>query len=138
MDELTRLAAEYLNTLCNRIPNRAVGAPGNRQASAFFSKVMEENGLAVQAQPFDCITFRTDKISLAAGEEDFDAHISPYSLPCEVTGELTAASTIEELEALEAKGKLLLLHGEILFGDRAGDKVDEHAEQRQDEHEDHP
>ena len=113
MDELTRLAAEYLDTLCNRIPNRAVGAPGNRQASAFFRKIMEENGLSVQSQPFDCIAFRTGKISLASGEEDFNARISPYSLPCDVAGELTAASSIEELEALEAKGKLLLLHGEI-------------------------
>lgn len=116
MDELTRLADEYIDKLCNHISNRAVGTPGNRKASAFFRKVMEKNGLLVDAQSFDCIAFRAGEITLTIGEEDeedFEVHISPYSLPCDVTAEMVAAATIEELEALDAKGKLLLLHGEI-------------------------
>jgi aminopeptidase YwaD len=113
MDDLTRLAAEYLDTLCNRIPNRAVGAPGNRQATAYFRRVMEENGLSVESQPFDCIAFREGEIILSARDESFEAHISPYSLPCDLTAELVAAKTTEELESLDVKGKLLLLYGDI-------------------------
>ena len=113
MDELSRLAADYLKTLCLEIPNRSVGAPGNKLATRFFREVMEENGLAVESQPFDCIDLRSGEIHLQAGGQDFKAHISPYSLGCDVTAPLFAASTIEELEALDARGKLLLLHGEI-------------------------
>jgi len=113
MDNLTQLASDYLETLCSRIPNRAVGAPGNKQATQFFREIMEENGLSVISQPFNCIDFRAGEIRLAAGGVEFEAHISPYSLGCNITAELAAASTIAELEALDARGKLLLLHGEI-------------------------
>jgi aminopeptidase YwaD len=113
MEKLSRLAADYLETLCARISNRSVGAPGNKLATRFFREVMEENGLAVESQPFDCIDFRSGEIHLQAGGQEFESHISPYSLGCDVTAELISASTIKELEELEARGKLLLLHGPI-------------------------
>ena len=113
MDTLPHLASSYLETLCEKISNRRVGSAGNRQATAFFREVMEENRLAVESQPFDCIDFRAGEIHLRASNQEFEAYISPYSLGCDITVELAAASTIEEMETLDAHGKLLLLHGGI-------------------------
>ncbi len=47
------------------------------------------------------------------GQEEFHVIPSPYSTDCSLEDELVAAGTLNELEQVLAKGKLLLLHDEL-------------------------
>jgi aminopeptidase YwaD len=108
-----QLAETHIHTLCVEIPTRQVGSTGNQAATQYFANVMAKNGFKVESQPFDCIDMRLGEIELTADDQTFQASISPYSLGCDLRAELVKAATIEELEELDIKNKLLLLYGEI-------------------------
>ncbi|MGD8456452.1 MAG: M28 family peptidase [Anaerolineales bacterium] len=111
--DLLARARGYLDELCFRIPNRRVGSEGNRQAADFFAGRMRSFGFRVKTQDFDCIDWTQSGVSLAADGEVFLAFISPYSLACHVEDSLIPVERIEALEAVDAAGKVILLHGEI-------------------------
>ena len=113
IDPLIQQASAYLHHLCIELPNRRVGSEGNWLATLFFREAVEPFGFAVEAQPFDCIDHWRGKITLSVGGRPFTASISPYSLPCDVSAPLAVAKTVEELEAVDAAGKVLLLMGEL-------------------------
>jgi aminopeptidase YwaD len=106
-------AAEVLNKLCLEIPGRSVGSPGNREAAAYFAKEMAALGLDVECREFDCIDWHGGDVRLEAGGEAFEALASPYSLGCQARAPLAVAATVDELEASQLAGKILLLQGEI-------------------------
>ena len=54
--------------------------------------------------------------TLSVAGKPFKALISPYSLGCQVRAPLAIASTVDELGALEAGDRILLLHGELARG----------------------
>ncbi|MCC6613683.1 MAG: M28 family peptidase [Anaerolineae bacterium] len=112
-NHLTERATAYLGYLCRDISNRRVGSAGNRAATDFFARTMRGFGFAVEGTPFDCIDWHEDGADLTVGGLAFDAQPSPYSLGCDVSAPLVAAASIAELEATDAAGKILLLHGEI-------------------------
>jgi len=112
-DPLAQSAKTHLITLCEKIPTRQLGSPGNQAAAMYFADGMAKNDFIVESQPFDCIDVRQGDIELGVGDEKFEAFISPYSLGCDIRAELIRATTIEELENLDLKNKLLLLSGEI-------------------------
>ena len=112
-DELVHKTEGYLNKLCIEIPTRRVGSQGNRDATAFFKKCVEDFGFQTEVQPFNCIDMRQGDIQLGAGGHEFDAFISPYTLRCDCTAELVSVSTVNELESLQAREKIVLLYGEI-------------------------
>jgi aminopeptidase YwaD len=64
-------------------------------------------------QEFDAIDWEDDGATLQAGDLNFEVFVSPYSLGCTVEEQLVSASSIEELELKDIKGKILLLHGQI-------------------------
>ena len=112
-ESLAAKACRYLDELCLKIPTRRVGCQGNRDATAFFKSVIEEFNFHVDQQPFKCIDMRQGEIRLSADGQVFEAFISPHSLGCDIAALLVSVSTVEELHEIEAKGMLLLLHGEI-------------------------
>ncbi len=112
-DLLMQKAEKHLHKLCEEITCRETGSQGNRSATDYFAGVMAENGFEVEHQPFPCIDMRTGDITLTAGRNSYNAHISPYSLGCDVHAKLVHATTIDDLEKLNITGKLLLLSGEI-------------------------
>jgi aminopeptidase YwaD len=112
-ESLARLAETHIHFLCKEIPTRQVGSAGNQSATQYFAEVMSQNGFKVERQTFDCIDMRQGDIELTAGDQAFEAFISPYSLGCDIRAELVKAENMEELEALDIKDKLLLLTGEI-------------------------
>jgi aminopeptidase YwaD len=113
IDTLTSHAQSYLNRLCLEIHNRRVGSAGNRLATQFFEGTVASFGFATQCPPFDCIDWKDGGASLNIGTETFSALTSPYSLGCRVSLPLAAASTLAELENLEARQKILLVHSEL-------------------------
>lgn len=109
------LSAEntILQTLCQSLPNRAVGSEGNRMATAYFEKEIKALGWDTETPWFDAVDWNEGGATLRVGEESFEALVSPYSLGCDAEAELVEASTVEALEALDARGKIILLHGEL-------------------------
>ncbi len=106
-------ADKHLRKLCEEIGNRVPGSPGNRQATDYFASIVNQYGYDVEQQLFNCIDWHFGGIELKAQGKSFDAHIGPYSLGCNLTAPLAAASTLVELEPIEVNEKILLLHGEI-------------------------
>jgi len=113
MPALALNAEKYLKRLCVDIPSRRVGSQGNQDATAFFAEVVASFGLQTQCPHFDCMDWMTQGTSLVIEDQSFEAYSSPYSLGCELTAPLIIVSLVEELEAVETKGKLLLMKGEI-------------------------
>ena len=106
-------AEQYLHQLCEVIPSRRIGTPGNKDATQFFKDSMQAIGLQSTGQRFDCMDHRSGTIRLSAGDKTFNAYISPHSLGCDVTRELTVISAIEALREASIRDKILLLKGEI-------------------------
>ena len=102
-----------LEKLCLELPNRRVGGPGNRLSSDFFAEVVSGFGFETECPEFDCMDWKSDQVELTFEDEAFEVQASPYSLGCKVKALLTAASTLEELEAIEVEDKILLLYGDL-------------------------
>jgi aminopeptidase YwaD len=113
IQHLITQARQHLHTLCVDIPTRRVGSQGNIQATEYAAEVLTSFGFRVETPQFECIDWEGAGASLTLGDQSFEVFPGPYSLGCKVTAELAAAQTVEELEGLDAKGKLLLLHGEL-------------------------
>ena len=112
-NKLIQTAESYLNILCREIGERAVGTDGNRNATTFFESTVSSFGWEASSQPFQAMDWRDGGASLTATGESFRVLVSPYSNGIKTTAELIAASSLPELESLEANGKILLLHGDI-------------------------
>jgi aminopeptidase YwaD len=110
---LIATALEHLNTLCNTHPHRQVGSPGNHTATNYFTQVARKFGFSVEELPFDCLGWESGDHHLIAAGVNYDFQISDYSLGCEVKAPLSVVSTRVELEAVEARGKALLVIGEL-------------------------
>jgi aminopeptidase YwaD len=106
-------ARQYLQTLCVDIESRRVGSEGNRRATDFVGEKLRSLGFTVETPEFDCIDWREEGVNLVAGAEHFTAKPSPYAPGCRTEAELVAVKSVEELEALDGTGKIVLLHGEI-------------------------
>ena len=106
-------AISHLDQLCLCSPNRRVGSSGNRAATHYAARQMELCGFIVETPTFDCLDWQHNGASLVAQGDAFTVLVSPYSLDCQVQTDLVAASTLEELESVQAQGAVLLLHGEL-------------------------
>ncbi len=113
MTTATEKAQAYLRHLCVEIPNRRTGSPGNREATTFFADIARSHGFAIAAPVFDCVDWEQAGVSLEVGDKAFEAFASPYAAGCRVEAALAQVSTVEELEAAEASGKILLLTGDL-------------------------
>lgn len=106
-------AHKYLKALCSVKPNRRTGSPGNREATEFFASIIGPLGYEVDTTPFACLDYLRGPCSLTSGGRTFQIHISPYSLPSDVSSPVIAVSTVEELERCGCADRILLLRGEI-------------------------
>jgi aminopeptidase YwaD len=110
-DDPAAKAQTYLRQLCADIPNRRVGTPGNRAATAWFAGTIAALRFRTQTPEFDCLV--SEGASLCVSGQGFDVRVSPYSLGCRATAPLMVLSTLEELAAAEAGGKVLLVRGDL-------------------------
>ena len=104
---------DYLKILCEEISQRPVGSEGNRQATEFFQKVVEDFNWEVKSTPFHAMDWKDGGANFRIGDIVFQVFPSPYSSGCELKASLVAAGSLEELEKIDAAGKLLLLHGDL-------------------------
>ncbi|PKQ36933.1 MAG: hypothetical protein CVT59_10160 [Actinobacteria bacterium HGW-Actinobacteria-1] len=111
----TRLS-EHLARLCAGLVDRHTGGPGNVAANAYFASVTADAGLDVERIDFDCFEWEPGPAQVTTASETITVKRGPYSLPCDAEGPLLAATTVEELAALDARGAILVLHGPIASG----------------------
>jgi aminopeptidase YwaD len=110
--DLTHLAGELLAALC-AAPDRRVGGPGNREASALFARRLAACGFRVESETLPCIDWRCDGAALAVGKRSFSVHAGPYSPPCRLRAPLAIVSTPGELEYPDLAGSIAFLRGPI-------------------------
>lgn len=106
-------AESYLNYLCNHIPTRRVGTQGNRDANEFLAERFASFGFEIESQPFNCIDWTPGTAGLSVNSEQFEVQVGAFTLGCQTQAPLVVASTLEELEAADVRGTILLLRGEI-------------------------
>jgi aminopeptidase YwaD len=111
--KLAEKAQNYLNHLCIEIPNRRVGSAGNREATSFFGELVSSLNFETDYQEFDCIDWSEDGAHLSVETNTFEVLVSPYSLGIEVRAQLIPIENVQQLEKVDAQGKILLLHGDI-------------------------
>lgn len=112
-DMLEALAARTLERLCGDHPDRHVGGPGNRAATAFFAEHCAACGLEVERTPFDCVDWVHGEASLEHGGSARRLLPGPYSLPFDGEAALSAADSVDAIEAGGHEGGVLLLHGAV-------------------------
>ena len=112
-DYLHQKSIAYLKMLCEDISERCVGSEGNRKATSFFKKEISSFGWKTETPEFKAVDWRDEGATLKASEKNFKVLVSPYSLGCTVTSQLVSATSITELEGLNAKDKIVFLYGEI-------------------------
>ncbi|MBP1672639.1 MAG: hypothetical protein H6Q25_454 [Bacteroidetes bacterium] len=110
---LCNQAQEHVNYLCNILQERRVGGDGNRKATTYFKHFVEQQGWLVEETELDVIDWRTAGAQLICDQESFDVESSPYSLGCDVKGELIAINTLEQMKERSIDGKIVFLYGEI-------------------------
>ena len=103
----------YLKHRSEELPTRRVGSEGNRLATDFFNKTLASFGFTTECPQFDCMDWVQQGATLTVNGQSLHAQVSPYSLGCSVELPLETVSTVSELEAVDAEGKVLLLRGEI-------------------------
>ena len=111
---LKEKGSTHLNKLCRSIGSRRVGSPANRAATDYFRDTVEGVGFDTSTSNFDCLDWCQRGSSLTVdGRIQFNTEVSPYSSGCYVEGPIVVVENIDELEAVDAKGKLLLVRGEL-------------------------
>ena len=70
-------------------------------------------GLEVEEQPYACTAWEQDAILLEQDGERLEAAANAFSLPCDLTAPVVSAGTIAQLETVSARGKILLLYGDL-------------------------
>ena len=111
---LRTTAETYMQHLCLEIPNRRVGSEGNRDAANYFAEIISGFGFETEYQEFDCMDWSEDGARITVGGEQFEAFVSPYSLGTDIQVPFIPIKNVEQIEQVEAEGKVLLLHGEIV------------------------
>jgi aminopeptidase YwaD len=106
-------AGAYLNALCRERAGRRVGTAANREATDFAAGTFARLGLSTESPAFDCIDWWQDGAELVADAERFFALVSPFSLGASARAPLAVASTVDDLEAHDLSGRVLLLRGEV-------------------------
>lgn len=112
-EKFYKKSVSYLKILCEDIKERNVGSAGNRQATDFFKNEISSFGWNSETSELNVIDWEDGGATLQTEDISFKVLVSPYSLGCNVRGELTSISNIEEFERAEISGKIVLLYGEI-------------------------
>ena len=110
---LLNQSKQHVDYLCNVIQERRVGGEGNRKATTYFKNLVHQQGWQVEETELDVMDWQSGGASLSCEGLFFDVESSPYSLGCDVEGELIAVNSLEMLKKADIKGKIVFLYGKI-------------------------
>lgn len=112
-ETLVAAAAEYVQALCSVTPNRRTGSAGNRNATEYFAKTIGQWGYAVDTTPFRVQDYESGPANIEIGDTTIDLLPSPYTQPVDVQAPFVAVETVEQIEAPDLSGAILLMRGEL-------------------------
>ena len=110
---LLNQSKQHVDYLCHVIQERRVGGEGNRKATTYFKNLVHQQGWQVEETELAVMDWQSDGATLSCEGLFFDVESSPYSLGCDVEGELIAVNSLEMLKKADIKGKIVFLYGEI-------------------------
>jgi Iap family predicted aminopeptidase len=102
----------HLQTLVG-LGARPIGSPANQAAADYIRDIFCAAGLEVEEQPYACTAWEHRSTLLEWDGRNLDCAANAFSLPCDVTAAIVPTSSLAELEAAPAKGKILLLYGDL-------------------------
>lgn len=103
---------DHLRALTSLGP-RPVGSPANQRAADHISDTFLAAGLEVEEQPYACTAWEQDFVLLEQDGERLEAAANAFSLPCDVAAPVVSAGSVPQLETVSARGKILLLYGDL-------------------------
>ena len=115
-DALVSRARGTLNTLCRDLPDRRLGGEGNGKATDFFAAALRSFGFETATPSFECLDWTGGGAELSIEGIRFAVEPSPFALGCRTRAPLIVVSTLEELDAGDLEGKLVLLRGDLTRG----------------------
>lgn len=92
---------------------RPVGTAANDEILDFLEEQFKNMNYSIQSLPFDCVVWEKGKSTLTLDNCKFDLEPSPFSEPFNGSGKLCNVKTLEELEAINCEGDILILSGKI-------------------------
>lgn len=102
----------HLQTLVGLGP-RPVASPANQAAADYMREMFCAAGLEVEEQPYAVTSWEHRSTLLERDGRRLDCIANAFSLSCDVTLPVVPAASLAELEAAPAKGKILLLYGDL-------------------------
>jgi len=102
----------HLQTLV-RLGPRPIASPANQAAADYIRESFCAAGLDVEEQPYAATAWEQRSTLLAQNGKRLDCTANAFSLPCDVTAPIVPVASLAELEASSAKGKILLLYGDL-------------------------
>ncbi len=106
-------AWNHLNQIAGLGP-RPIGSPANQSAADYIRDTLLACGLEVEEQPYACTAWEHQSTLLERDGQRLDAAANCFSLPCDVTAPILPIGSLAELETAPAKGKILLLYGDLV------------------------
>jgi aminopeptidase YwaD len=104
---------QRLSALCDQYSDRHVGGPGNRAANDLFAEQVSAAGFTVERISFEAAEWVSGEAWLDLSDRREPLHAGPFSPTFSAGAQLVCIETVTELEALDAPGAIVLLHGEI-------------------------
>ncbi len=92
---------------------RPVGTPSNGVVLDFFEKEFYSVGYEVESLPFNCMCWEKDKSFFQINDKAFEIFPSPFSKPFEGNAEISIIRSIEDLQNLMCKDKIVILCDDI-------------------------
>ncbi|MEW6405669.1 MAG: M20/M25/M40 family metallo-hydrolase, partial [Chloroflexota bacterium] len=105
-------AFQHLQTLVGLGP-RPIASPANQAAADYIREGFCAARLEVEEQPYACTAWEHRFTSLELDGEMLDCAANAFSLPCDVTAPVIPVASLADLEVAPAKGKILLLYGDL-------------------------
>ncbi len=111
---LVTQAAAYVDALCLPFPDRHVGGPGNAHAVELFESEIAGLGFELTRTEIPSVVWEPESAQLEAGGRSSRVLPGPYSTAIRADAPLVVVETLDELEACEARGAVLLVRGDLV------------------------
>jgi aminopeptidase YwaD len=110
---MKKKCSSYLDYYCVEIPERPVGSIGNKKATDKFQELVKSFGWQVESTSFPAMDWKEEGAHLWGGNNQYQVFPSPFSLGCDLEGELIIAGNMAELSTLDCEKKILFLHSDL-------------------------
>lgn len=106
-------ASSFFQRINSDYPDRPVAAPRNNALATYLEQQFRDMGLRTQSHSLTAEVWSPGESMLTLGDHHGAVHPSPWSKAFDGTAPLRVIGSFEELHAMDFRGCILILHGEI-------------------------